>query len=179
MEHAPVIIVPYDSLWPQQFEEEKTRLLADIGAYVLSIEHIGSTAVPGLAAKPVIDILIGVHSLAEAPLFIPPLEARGYEYVPQYEDEMPFRRYLHRKINGEHTHHLHMVEPATRFYKVQLAFRDHLRAHSETRDAYAALKLDLANKYRNDRMAYTDAKSDFILGVLALCGFPEDGEKND
>jgi len=178
MEHAPVIIIPYDPRWPVQFEEEKARLLADIGAYVLSIEHIGSTAVPGLAAKPVIDILIGVRSLANAPLFIPPLEARGYEYVAQYEDEMPFRRYLHRKVNGEHTHHLHMVEPTTRFYKVQLAFRDHLRSHPETHDVYAALKLDLAEKYRNDRMAYTDAKSDFILGVLEQCGFSRNGDKN-
>lgn len=179
MERAPVIIVPYDPRWPAQFEEEKTRLIADIGAYVLSIEHIGSTAVPGLAAKPVIDILIGVHSLQEASLFIPPLEARGYEYVPQYEDEMPFRRYLHRKVNGEHTHHLHMVEPTTHFYKVQLAFRDYLRTHPETRDAYAALKINLAEKYRNDRMAYTDAKSDFIFGVLEQCGFPHNGGIND
>lgn len=179
MERAPVIIVPYDPRWPAQFEEEKTRLIADIGAYVLSIEHIGSTAVPGLAAKPVIDILIGVHSLQEASLFIPPLEARGYEYVPQYEDEMPFRRYLHRKVNGEHTHHLHMVEPTTHFYKVQLAFRDYLRTHPETRDAYAALKVHLSEKYRNDRMAYTNAKSDFILGVLEQCGFPQNGGNNE
>ncbi|NMC35162.1 MAG: GrpB family protein [Veillonellaceae bacterium] len=174
-----MIIVPYDPHWPHQFEEERLRLLEEIGAYVLSIEHIGSTAVPGLAAKPVIDILIGVRSLQEAPLFIPPLEARGYEYVSQYEDEMPFRRYLHRKVNGEHTHHLHMVEPTTHFYKVQLAFRDYLRTHPETRDAYTTLKINLAEKYHNDRMAYTDAKSDFILGVLEQCGFQKDGEKND
>lgn len=171
-----MIIVPYDPRWPRQFEEEKARLLAEIGAYVLSIEHIGSTAVPGLAAKPVIDILIGVRSLQDAPLFIPPLESRGYEYMPAYEDEMPFRRYLHRKVNGEHTHHLHMVEPDSRFYSVQLVFRDHLRGHLETRDAYAALKRHLAAKYRSDRTAYTDAKSSFILSVLEQCGFPRTGE---
>jgi GrpB-like predicted nucleotidyltransferase (UPF0157 family) len=174
---SPVIIVPYNLHWPQQFEEEKARLLADIGDYVVSIEHIGSTAVPGLAAKPVIDILIGVRSLQDATLFIPPLEARGYEYVPDYEDEMPFRRYLHRKINREHTHHLHMVEPSTRFYKVQMAFRDFLRAHPKTRDAYADLKLELAKKYRNNREAYTDSKGNFIRGILAKCGFQEEGEK--
>lgn len=171
-----MIIVPYDQRWPQQFEEEKALLLEEIGAFVLSIEHIGSTAVPGLAAKPVIDILIGVRSLQDAPLFIPPLESRGYEYVSRYEEEIPLRRYLHRKVNGEHTHHLHMVEPGSRFYRVQLAFRDYLRTHLATRDAYAALKLDLAAKYRHDRTAYTDAKSTFILGVLEQCGFPKTGE---
>ena len=171
MDHAPVFIAPYDPSWPALYEEEKSRILADIGPYVATIEHMGSTAVPGLAAKPVIDILIGVRSLADANFFIPPLEARGYEYVSRYEDEMPFRRYLHRKVNGEHTHHLHMVEPNTRFYKVQLAFRDYLREHPETRDAYAALKIELAEKYRNDRMAYTDAKSAFIEEILSRCGF--------
>jgi GrpB-like predicted nucleotidyltransferase (UPF0157 family) len=176
VDQAPVIIVPYDPSWPQQFEEEKTRLLAEIGAYVLSIEHIGSTAVPGLAAKPVIDILVGVRSLQEAPFFIPLLEARGYEYVSAYEVEMPFRHYLQLLVNGEHIHHLHMVEPDSRFYRVQLACRDYLRAHPESRDAYARLKYDLAKKYRNDRDAYTDAKSDFILGVLEQCGIPGNGE---
>ena len=73
MSKAPVIILPYDPRWPLQFEEEKSHIVADIGAFTLSIEHIGSTAVPGLAAKPVIDILIGVRSLEDASFFIPPL----------------------------------------------------------------------------------------------------------
>jgi len=170
MEHAPVFVIPYDPNWPILYEQEKARILQDIGNYMTSIEHMGSTAVPGLAAKPVIDILIGVRSLADAPLFIPPLTTRGYEYVSRYEDIMPFRRYLHRKINGEHTHHLHMVEPDTNFYRVQLAFRDYLRTHPKECEEYAALKLRLAEKYRNDRMAYTDAKSEFIQGILSKCG---------
>jgi GrpB-like predicted nucleotidyltransferase (UPF0157 family) len=169
MEHAPVFIVPYDPAWPRLFEEEKARILQDIGSYVVNIEHMGSTAIPGLAAKPVIDILIGVRSLADAPLFIPPLTARGYEYVSRYEQEMPFRRYLNRKVNGEHTHHLHMVEPDTDFFRVQLAFRDYLRTHPKECEEYAALKLRLAEKYRNDRVAYTDSKNEFIQGILAKC----------
>jgi len=169
VEHSPVNVVPYDPEWPRLFEEEKARILQDIGSNVISVEHMGSTAIPGLAAKPVIDILIGVRSLADAPLFIPPLIAHGYEYVSRYENEMPFRRYLHRKVNGEHTHHLHMVEPDTDFYRLQLAFRDYLRAHPEDRNEYAALKLWLAEKYRNDRVAYTDAKTDFIQGILEKC----------
>jgi GrpB-like predicted nucleotidyltransferase (UPF0157 family) len=176
MTQAPVIVVPYDPRWPHLFEEEKEHLLADIRAYMVSIKHIGSTAVPGLAAKPVIDILIGVRSLQDAPHFIPPLEAHGYEYVPAYEDEMPFRRYLQRLVNCEHTHHLHMVEPDSRFYRVQLTIRDYLRTHPEARDGYAELKYDLANKFRNNRDAYTDAKGDFIQGILAKCGCQKKGE---
>ena len=171
---SPVYVVPYDPAWPQWYEEEKARLQADIGAYVHSIEHMGSTAVPGLAAKPVIDILIGVHSLADAAQFIPPLVTRGYEYVQRYESEMPFRRYLHRKIEGVHTHHLHMVEPQTQFYRSQLAFRDYLRQHPQACREYADLKLALAERYRNDRVAYTDAKSDFINAILEKCGFPHE-----
>lgn len=167
MSVIPVIIVPYDPRWPQQFEEEKSHLLTDISAYVLSIEHIGSTAVPGLAAKPVIDILIGIRSLEDAPFFIPPLVARGYTYIRRYESDMPFRRYLQRLVNGEHTHHLHMVQPESNFYREQLAFRDYLRCHSDAGDAYTALKVELAAKYHNDRDAYTDAKSNFIQHILS------------
>ena len=129
---------------------------------------MGSTAVPGLAAKPVIDILIGVRSLGDAPLFLPPLASLGYEYIQKHEGVFPERRYLHRLVNGLHTHHLHMVEPDSIFFKVQIAFRDYLRRHAETRDQYSALKFDLAQRYHNDREAYTDAKSAFILSILEL-----------
>ena len=165
---SPVVIVPYDPAWPLQYEEEKIRILAVIAPLVICMEHMGSTAVPGLAAKPVIDILIGVRSLADAPLFLPPLVSLGYDYIQKHEAVIPERRYLHRLVNGRHTHHLHMVEPASNFFKVQIAFRDYLRRHSDTRDQYAALKLDLAQRYRNDREAYTDAKSSFIHSILEL-----------
>ncbi len=165
---APIVIVPYDPTWPLQYEEEKARILAVISSFVACVEHMGSTAVLGLAAKPVIDILIGVRSLADAPLFLPPLSSLGYDYIQKHEAVFPERRYLHRLVNGLHTHHLHMVEPDSSFYKVQIAFRDYLRRHPDARDQYAALKLDLAQKYRDDREAYTDAKSDFIISILEL-----------
>lgn len=165
---APIVVVSYDPEWPLQYEEEKARILAVIAPFVVCMEHMGSTAVPGLAAKPVIDILIGVRSLSDAPLFLPPLVYLGYDYIQKHEAMLPERRYLHRLENGRHTHHLHMVEPDSDFFKVQIAFRDYLRRHSDTRDQYAALKLDLAHRYRNDREAYTDAKSSFILSILEL-----------
>jgi len=165
---APIIVVPYDPEWPLQYEEEKARILAAIAPYVVCMEHMGSTAIPGLAAKPVIDILIGVRSLADAPFFLPPLASLGYEYIQKHEVIFPERRYLHRLVNGQHTHHLHMVEPDSNFFKVQIAFRDYLRHHPKARDQYAALKLDLAQKFHHDREAYTNAKSDFILSILEL-----------
>ncbi len=165
---SPVVVVPYDPVWPHQYEEEKTRILAVIAPYVVCIEHMGSTAVPGLAAKPVIDILIAVHSLADAPLFLPPLASLGYVYIQKHESMFPERRYLHRLVNGQHTHHLHVVEQDSNFFNVQIAFRDYLRRHTDARDQYAVLKLDLAQRYRNDRDAYTDAKSAFIFLILEL-----------
>ena len=165
---APIVVITYDPAWPLHYEEEKSRILSVIAPYVVCMEHMGSTAVPGLAAKPVIDILIGVRNLSDAPLFLPPLISLGYDYIQKHEAVIPERRYLHRLVNGQHTHHLHMVEPDSNFYKVQITFRNTLRRHPDTRDQYAALKLDLAQKYRNDREAYTDAKSAFILSVLDL-----------
>lgn len=166
-DQIPVEVVPYDPLWSQMFADESQRILALIGGYAECIEHIGSTAVPGLAAKPVIDILIGVHRLADAPHFIPPLTTLGYEYIPEHEAVFPERRYLHRIIDHRHTHHLHMVEPVSEFFMVQLRFRDILRAHPEEAARYSALKIELAAKYRYDRDAYTDGKSDLINQILA------------
>lgn len=175
---APIVVVPYDPAWSLQYEEEKNRILAVISPYVVCMEHMGSTAVPGLAAKPVIDILIGVRSLADAPLFLPPLASLGYDYLQKHEAVFPERRYLHRLVNELHTHHLHIVEPDSNFFKVQIAFRDYLRAHLEACDAYAMLKFNLAINFSNNREAYTDAKRDFIQGILAKIGFQEEGEKS-
>jgi len=175
---APIVVVPYNPAWPLQYEEEKARILVAIAPFVVCMEHMGSTAVPGLAAKPVIDILIGVRRLGDAPLFLPPLISLGYDYVQKHEAVFPERRYLHRLVNGLHTHHLHMVEPDSNFFRVQIAFRDYLRRHADARDQYATIKLDLAQKYSNDRETYTYAKSAFIQGILAKIRFKEEGENS-
>ena len=90
----PVVVVPYDEAWPALFEEERDRIERAIGPWVEGIEHVGSTAVPGLAAKPVIDIMVGVKSLDDTPILVERLEAMGYEYVPEFERQMPQRRYF-------------------------------------------------------------------------------------
>ena len=165
---APILLTEYDPAWPEQFARERERIWQAVGPHLLAIEHIGSTAVPGLAAKPVIDILAAIRSLEEAPTCIAPLAALGYTYVPEYEAELPERRYFHHLAGGQHLHHLHMAQSDSRFWRVQLLFRDYLRAHPETAQAYTALKRRLAEQYRDDRAAYTEAKTEFILGVLAL-----------
>lgn len=164
----PIEVVPYDPRWPAHFERASRALMAAIGVYISTIEHIGSTAVPGLAAKPVIDILIAVNSLDDAPAFLPLLAPLGYTYIQRHEAVFPERRYLHRIARGRHTHHLHIVEPASNFFRTQLLFRDYLRSHPEAVAQYSALKYQLAEKYHYDREAYTDAKSGFIQHILLL-----------
>lgn len=164
---APVIIVDYDPLWPRLFAEEKTRLTATIGPHILRVEHVGSTAVPGLAAKPIIDILIGLASLDNAPPCIAPLEKLDYIYVPEHEKDLPERRYFSKgrdNVEGA-SHHLHMVTLDGSFWQRHILFRDYLRAHPGVAADYGDLKRQLAEQYRDDRSAYTNAKTDFITRV--------------
>lgn len=163
-----VIIVPYDSNWKKLYEIEESEMVACIGEYIQDIQHIGSTSVEGLAAKPVIDMMIGIRSLDDAKHCIPPLEAIGYEYVPEFEKDLPMRRYLRKSKSGIRTHHIHMVERSSDFWARHIAFRDILRSNTSIRDEYAALKYRLAKTYRDDREGYTDAKTDFIETALSV-----------
>jgi GrpB-like predicted nucleotidyltransferase (UPF0157 family) len=166
-----VVVVPYDTRWPVLFEEEKRRLEIALGGLGASIEHVGSTSVSGLAAKPVIDIMVGVRSLADIERRIEALEECGYHYVPEYERELPERRYFRRPLLHPRTHHLHCVVLGSEFWRRHLAFRDHLRGNPEDALAYGALKRRLARLHRWDGPAYTDAKSPFIEGVLGRIGW--------
>ena len=161
-----IIIKEYDPKWPVLFETEKAELMEAIGHYVADIQHIGSTAVEGLAAKPVIDILVGLRRLLDAQDCILPVEGMEYEYVPEFEDEFPERRYFRKTTNGKRTHQIHMVEIDSDFWKRHLAFRDKLRSNKTASDDYAALKKDLAEKFTNDRKGYTNAKTEFIENIL-------------
>lgn len=160
----PVVIADYDPAWPARFEAEKARIVGAIGAWVVAVEHIGSTAVPGLAAKPILDIMVGLPSLDCAAQCIAPLQALGYEYVPEFEATIPERRYFRRKWAGE-AYHLHMVAVTSAFWERHLLFRDYLRTHPETARAYERLKRELAARFGHDRAAYTDAKTAFITAV--------------
>ena len=162
---SPIVIESYHPEWPRRFNRESFLIRLMIGAYITVIEHIGSTAVPRLAAKPVIDMLIGVKNLADTPRFVSRLKKLGYFYVPEYEKDLPERRYLYKQKHKEDTFHLHMVEPESEFFGRHIAFRDYLRSHPEAVTEYAELKLRLAREFGSDRAEYTDAKSEFIKSV--------------
>ena len=160
-----VSIVPYDPDWPRRFDEERRILAAVFAGSDATIEHVGSTAVPGLGAKPVIDVLVGVPALIEVEHRIPALEAAGYEYVPKYETQRPDRRYFRKPRSGPRAFHVHCVVTGSDFWIRHLAFRDHLRAHPESAAAYYDLKRELSTRVSKEE--YTDAKTPFIEGILA------------
>jgi len=162
----PVIIVDYDPTWPDVFDVERARIETALAGLQARVEHVGSTAVPGLCAKPIIDILTGVPDLGVADRCVPALVALGYEYFPQHETTMPERRYLDR-IGEPLSYHLHVVANGGDFWQRHLAFRDYLRAHPAAAAEYDRLKRELAQRYRNDREAYTNAKTGFIRSIEA------------
>ncbi len=172
-------IVPYSAEWPREFERERHRIAGSLGALALRIDHNGSTSVPGLAAKPVIDIQISVDRLDPLSAYAPGLARIGYVHVPHADDA--FCPFFHRPSQWPHTHHVHVVEAGGAEERRTLAFRDYLRAHDSVAREYEALKRGLAEQFTADqfasRQAYADAKTEFIEGVIAralAAGYPLD-----
>jgi GrpB-like predicted nucleotidyltransferase (UPF0157 family) len=160
----PIQLAPPDPSWPARFEEERVALEQAIGQWVEGgIHHVGSTAVPGLEAKPIIDILAGVRDLESARECFGPLARLGYLYAPYLPEEM---HWFCKPDPARRTHHLHLVPAGSRRFRDELSFRDRLRADPKLAVEYAALKRDLAERHREDREAYTDAKSALIRAVL-------------
>jgi GrpB-like predicted nucleotidyltransferase (UPF0157 family) len=159
-----VQVTDYSPTWREMFEREK-QLLAAVIKESASIEHIGSTSVVGLAAKPVMDILIGLDDFSTADEIVPRVEALGYKYVPEYEDVMPDRRYFKKVAGGISTHHIHMVKIGGEFWQRHLLFRDFLRTNPDIADEYAALKKNLSAVEWKDKNDYTEAKTAFIKNI--------------
>ena len=168
-----VSIAPYDPAWPRMFEEEKKHLLECLPQDLIRrIEHFGSTAISGLAAKPIVDVLVEVDSLEKTKARIAPtLEAQGYDYfwrATHGEDGPPFYAwFIKRNSAGVRTHHIHMVESDFEHWD-RLLFRDYLIEHPETAKEYEILKYALARDYPNDRVAYTNGKSEFVVRVTRI-----------
>ena len=162
-----VIIVDYDPCWPDAYLAEARSLRELFADTEVHIEHIGSTAVPGLGAKPIIDILLGAGRLCEIEDRIVPIEGLGYTYVAEHERVFPERRYFNRDSGGVRSHHLHGVEFGSKFWFDHILFRDHLRSHPEVALSYYRLKLELAERFRADRQRYTESKGEFIQAVLS------------
>ena len=156
-------VVDYDANWSIRFEQEKSQILNALGDAVLDIQHIGSTSVPGLAAKPIIDILVGVEELPPSPTHIKALETLGYVY--QGEAGIPGRHFFRKGM--PRTHHLHLVKLGNEVWENQLLFRDFLQHHPDKAKQYEALKRKLAVQFRLDREGYVQAKAPLIEQMLS------------
>lgn len=163
LEKGVVRVVPYDPDWQVQYALEAARLYSSIGEFVLDIQHVGSTAVPGCDAKPIIDIAICIANLDKVDACVPLLAQLGYEY--KGENGIPGRHYFQRG-RPVCLFHIHMSMPEHANWINHMRFRDHLLAHTEAVQAYCQLKHDLAARYPNDRLAYTEGKAEFIRSIL-------------
>ena len=174
LRRGAVQLVPYTPAWATLFQAERARLQHALGADALDIQHIGSTAVPGLAAKPILDLGIAVAAESVVAACVPRLTALGYTYrgyrgsdEGHFFDQGPERRL---------THYLHMLPIHAPAWWNYLLFRDYLMTHPAVRDAYMRLKQDLASQYADDRAAYTAAKATFIQHILAAAQRPSAAE---
>jgi GrpB-like predicted nucleotidyltransferase (UPF0157 family) len=185
-----ITIAPYDPAWPEMFQEEEQRIAALLGELSPRIEHIGSTSVPGLAAKPVIDIAVGMQSMEDLDR-VPErmLQDPHYRYLRVYEDSMPLRRFFLRIASPEQLaqipqivdeerwtvhpailtrqYHIHIWPEDTEEFQRHIRFRDYIRSHPEARQAYEDLKRELAEKEWKHGNDYAGAKTRFIRAIEA------------
>jgi len=163
-----VVVVPHDVRWAMRFEEEAELLRATIGKWITGgVHHVGSTAVPGLRAKPIIDIAVGVEGLEAARPCISVLRGIDYLYSPYRGDVM---HWFCKPDPGRRTHHLHLMPTGSKRLVAEIAFRDYLVAHPDRASEYGALKERLADEHVEDREAYTRAKAGFVEAVCLEAG---------
>ena len=160
-----VEIVEYRPEWAEIFERERAAILETCGPWVMEVHHVGSTSVPGLAAKPILDIMPVVASPKDGENAVEPMTTLGYHYTE--ENELPGRFYFDKIVGGLTVVHCHMYTQDHSDVRKLVAFRDRLRTDKETAIAYERLKRDLASKYRDNRVAYTDSKEAFVTSITA------------
>ena len=161
-----ISIVPYNPEWPSLFENEAKFLWSKLPkSLVIKIEHFGSTAVPGLAAKPIVDILVEVSSLEETKKqIVRLLESEDYDYFWRTDSPPAYAWFIKRNSEGKRTHHIHMVEADSKLWD-RLYFRDYLREFPDEAKRYEELKKFLSEKYPNDRVAYTEGKAEYVVPI--------------
>ncbi|TAI63042.1 GrpB family protein [Bradyrhizobium sp. Leo170] len=163
-----IVVSDYDPKWPTLFAQERTRIKNALGSFALAIEHMGSTAVPGLPSKPIIDLLVGVPSLEEAKeRCIEPIEVLGYICVPEYASWIPGELFFRKGPPGPWTHHVHLMEPSHPRWEALLVFRDYLRTHPDAARAYADIKRALAASSKDNIEAYRTGKNVFVEETTA------------
>lgn len=156
-------VVPHDPAWARAFRQEAEALRLLLGEETLAIHHIGSTAIPGIVAKPILDILVVVRDIAAIDALNPSMIARGYR--PRGEKGISGRRYFIKGEDEHRSHHVHMFQASDPNIQRHLAFRDYLIAHPEDARAYGALKQELAARFPEDAGRYSDGKQAFVQGI--------------
>lgn len=172
LKRGTVKLVPHNSKWAKLFAEEKHLLKKTFGDTILAVEHIGSTAIPGLPAKPIIDINVGVESLGVARSMKEQFEKLGYEHRPfvpgKTKDDLKWQELYVKGPEAKRTHHVHVTVLGNNYWKNDLLFRDFLRKNPERSKQYTELKETLAQKYADDRGTYTKNKEQFINETLRI-----------
>ena len=169
---SSVSIVPYSKDWPLQFSRLRAEIIGVFADESVRVEHIGSTSIPGLVAKPVIDVLLGADTLNAIEARTHALGRCGYQYISKHEQVLPARRYFTKAATITPLRvHLHAVVVGSRIWREHIAFRDALRADVSLRAQYQTLKIELAHAFSQDKASYTAAKEPFIRATLdARCG---------
>jgi GrpB-like predicted nucleotidyltransferase (UPF0157 family) len=166
-ERDRVTLLPYQRAWARLFREEARRLRAALADRVLRVEHVGSTAVPGLHAKPILDIVVAVRDMSDAARFEEALAPLGY--IHKAENDRPGRLYFVKRLPDDRsTHHLNITELDTECWSTHVTFRDYVRSHPEAREEYGKLKRALARRHHHDRAAYQEGKASFIQQILLV-----------
>jgi GrpB-like predicted nucleotidyltransferase (UPF0157 family) len=164
LRRGTVKLVPYDPKWKELYEREKKVILKAIGNKIKNIVHNGSTAIPGISAKPIIDILIGVSSLKKAKQLIKPLQKIGYELM--HDGTIKNRLFFAKGPDVKRTHYISIVDINSAEWSGNVAFGNYLRKHRNTAKEYDKLKHKLSKKYPDNRNAYTSAKEKFIASII-------------
>lgn len=164
LKRGTVKLVPHDERWHAAFKRERKKLSASIGNVTIDIQHVGSTAIKGIPAKPIIDISVGVNKLSDAKKVIRALSKEGYHFYDTHRDRIFFAKGPEKR----RTHHLHILRHNGAKWKSDISFRDYLLAHPARASAYANLKMKLAKLYPEDRAKYTAGKDSFIKATLKL-----------
>ncbi len=168
LKRGTVKLENYNEKWKDIFEEESKLISSKINKFLIGIQHIGSTAIPGIAAKPIIDIAVAIDSLSNVEKIIKLLHELGFQY--RGEQGIPGRHLFVKGDEENRTHHLHVVENDHHEWKTHILFRDYLKSNSKVAKEYSNLKIELAKKYEFDREKYTEGKSEFIQKIIEKAG---------
>ncbi len=174
-----ITIVPYNPVWHSLFREEESFLRKKLGEFIGRIEHFGSTSVPGLAAKPIIDILVELKDSRDKDRIVGILEGYDYYWRPIIGDSGPsYAWFIKRDAERRRSHHIHMVEADSELWD-RLFFRDYLRSHADEARRYEQLKRQISGRHPGDRAAYTKEKTEYIVGITGRAKALSQGNRKD